>query len=173
MTTPVISPELRAFLSCLYFEAIFFEPFSDSKSSVFKLESIALRGSSNSNIKSKEIYPLILEIMEKHPEYIDNRILLNGSLVRINGRPCDYCNYYNIREKMCEYLKKITPKVSSTVRLPEGGALKQGVLDWNQFVVNADTFPAQTLSIKVNTENQHLLLLMLNQLNEPVASLLD
>ena len=145
MTTPPISTELKAYLSCIYFEALFFDPSS------FSIHSFALQG--DIGIYSNEIYPLVIEIMNKHPEWIDHKILINSSYVKINGRICDYCKKKNLNEKISTLLEK------------------HNFVDWNYFVMNTDTFT--TLSIKVDMDNKYLLMLMLNQLNKIETNLLD
>lgn len=143
--TGIISPEIKTYLSCLYFEAVFVKDLYDEKTdSLFGFRSIALPG--DLRRQSKTVYSLVMEIMKKRPEWINNDILLNGQLVRINDHPCDYCNYYCLREKICEYLKK------------------QGTINWTQFICNPTAIAQKTVSIKINPNNEHLLLLMLEQL---------
>lgn len=138
-----MTPEIKAFLSCIYFEALFLEE-------SFGIQSIALQGimGTGALLFKKEVYTLVMEIMEKNPDFIDCNILLHSSYVRINGRVCDYCDYYKLREKISEFLEK------------------REDLDWNHFVVNANSADALSINIKVNTNNQHLLLLMLKRLNK-------
>ena len=141
--TTIVSPELKAFLSCLYFEALFYRPRNS-----YNIESIALR--EIYGLSAKEIHPLIIEIMEKNPEWIDCNVLLNNSYITINGQDCNYTKIFRYQPDVLDFLEK------------------QKAVDWNQYVVNAGTYTP--LNIKINKENPELLMLMLKQLNTTTYS---
>ena len=143
-----LTVETKLLLSCLYAEALFIYPFKDSGFSNHRGEySTSKFGIECVQETEKNMYELVVKIMNQNPEIMDYGILLNSDYIKINGSyNNEYTQYGNKQQLMMDFIEK-----------------NKKYIDWNKITTN------QTYKLQVRPDINNLLL-MLNEIHKNVKT---